>query len=393
MTIFFFEYLKMTTLAKPNAFTGPLDDIVVVDVYKEQPPSTVINRITEDAKSSIGTAAESIKDLAKGSVNDAIDSIKSALDNPKELVNDLIKGDFEKILGGSIPTKEEALSMLKGIAGDALGSIGNLETLKQDFLTDVLSSVGFKSNAKELAAGLLGVPGSVDPIKSLLGVNPKFKVIYDGVEFVKNKGDAKSAGEIANLLSGVLGNGELAKVLNVESQFAFMNTALTKSFKLGIPGIADTMMNSATTPEEKASLALNLANGAFKNSRLDTITTIVNNVSKDRLESENPNAVKQILKGFNLVLEDGSPNGQVLNSGDFLGVLDTVKSDWSVYTRNGQPIVDLNFYLEASRDSIALLQADPVHRVNVMTALMQTGHSTNFYTLAKAAFPKAAIKG
>lgn len=376
------------TLSSTEAFTGPLDQVAVVDVYTAKPPTETINRITQTVGDAAATAKGDISKLAKDTVQSAADAVKLITD-PREIADMLKAGEFDKSILGDLPTtKEEAMAKLKGIADNAIGSITALQNLKGEFLTDVLSTLGFKDNAKELAGGLLGLPGSTDPIATAMGINPKLKIIYNTVETVKKQGDINSVSGAVNLLNGVLGNSELAKVIDTETQFAVMSQALGYANALGIPGVADTMMNKATTPEEKANLALQLAKNAFKHPALDTISTIMANVSKERLGAEMPDAHQQLLANYKIPNDGENAHATPTHTAALLGALTSIKTNWYTYRRNGVDIVDLTPYLNLSKDALEVLVLDPIHRVNVMIARQHPNPESDVLTLFKRDYPK-----
>lgn len=389
---FFFGNFIMSKIANTVAFTGPLDDVAVVDVYTAKPPTETVNRITQEVAKTAENVKTDLTSLAKETMADAVDAAK-AIVSPTNIVKQILAGEFDKSLLGNLPTsKEEALGKLTAIADSAIGNINALRNLKGNFLADVLSSVGFKDNAKELANGILGLPGSTDPITTVLGSNPKLKIIYDSVSFVKNQGDINSVTGAVSLINGVLGNSDLAKVIDTESQFALMGNAIKHAQALGIPGIADAFMEKAETPEEKATLALQLARNAFSHPALDTISTIMANISKERLEVEIPDASNQLLENYAIPNTDGNAFPTATHTTDLTDALTSIKSNWYTYRRNGVDIVDLSVYLTMSKDAQDVLKLDPIHRVNVMIAQQQLGHSTDTFALFSKHFPTVSIK-
>jgi hypothetical protein len=166
MTIFFFGNFIMSKIANTEAFTGPLDDVAVVDVYVAKPPTETINRITQEVAKTAENVKTDLTSLAKETMSEAVNAAK-AIVSPTNIVKQIIAGEFDKSLLGNLPTsKEEALGKLTAIADSAIGNINALQNLKGNFLADVLSSVGFKDNAKELANGILGWTKNAKPFCS-----------------------------------------------------------------------------------------------------------------------------------------------------------------------------------------------------------------------------------
>jgi hypothetical protein len=116
------------------------------------------------------------------------------------------------------------------------------------------------------------------------------------------------------------------------------------------------------------------------------------NISKERLEVEMPDASNQLLKNYTIPNTDGNTIPTVTHTTELTNALDSIKSNWHTYRRNGVDIVDLSVYLTMSKDAQDVLKLDPVHRVNVMIAQQHLGHSTDTFALFSKHFPKVSIK-
>lgn len=381
----------MSNISPTSFDTGPKEDAVVTDVYDKVDTSKPLNRITAEVKNTALTIQDDISSVARDAVDSVTDAFKTITD-PKEIVKAVKAGKFDKSLLNGIPTsKEEAMGILKGISDRALGSIVSLENLKGEFLTDILASIGFKNNAKELANGILGLPGSTSPIEALANTDPKLKIIFNAVETVKNTGDKESAAGIASMINAITGNSELAKVLDIESQFAVMNTVMAKSYEYNIPGLADTFMNKATTDVEKRKLAIMFGQKAFPNANFDTMNTVLNAVEKQSIPALFPKAVPQVLKGYKfLPAQQGSNHTQLMDLANaFIEMLERIDTHWYQYERNGVWITNLEVYKDASEDAVTVLSMIEIHRLNLIVAkLFQT---EDMIVATKKLLPKAAI--
>lgn len=381
----------MSNISPTSFDTGPKEDAVVTDVYDKVDTSKPLNRITAEVKNTALTIQDDISSVARDAVDSVTDAFKTITD-PKEIVKAVKAGKLDKSLLNGIPTsKEEAMGILKGISDRALGSIVSLENLKGEFLTDILASIGFKNNAKELANGILGLPGSTSPIEALANTDPKLKIIFNAVETVKNTGDKESAAGIASMINAITGNSELAKVLDIESQFAVMNTVMAKSYEYNIPGLADTFMNKATTDVEKRKLAIMFGQKAFPNANFDTMNTVLNAVEKQSIPALFPKAVPQVLKGYKfLPAQQGSNHTQLMDLANaFIEMLERIDTHWYQYERNGVWITNLEVYKDASEDAVTVLSMIDIHRLNLIVAkLFQT---EDMIVATKKLLPKAAI--
>ncbi len=349
----------------PNSFgTGPKDEAAVVDVYEKVDVSEPINRITETKPS----ALSNLTNLAKDAISTATDNLKNLTDPnfiPKEIAK-IKRG--ESILDGIPLSKEEALDALKKLATNGIGGVVSLETLKGDLLTDVLGSLGFKDNAAELAAGILGLPGSTSPIETLAGTNPTLKMLYDQAEYIRDIGDVKDASGVAALLGSLSGNTELAKAINMQDSFALINTAVSKAYKYNIPGIADKFLTAAGSPEERRGLALSLAKSAFPGAHLDTIQSILQVLDVDILKADQPMVISNLLNGYRINADD--PYSVNINNlaTELINTLTAIDVNWNKYNKDGTYILDLSIYKHVSDDARRVLSTIEEHRIGLMAS-------------------------
>jgi hypothetical protein len=354
----------LDSLAPTSFETGPKDEAAVVDVYEKVDVSEPINRITETKPS----ALSNLTNLAKDAISTATDNLKNLTDPnfiPKEIAK-IKRG--ESILDGIPLSKDEALDALKKLATNGIGGVVSLETLKGDLLTDVLGSLGFKDNAAELAAGILGLPGSTSPIEALVGTNPTLKMLYDQAEYIRDIGDVKNASGVAALLGSLSGNTELAKAINMQDSFALINTAVSKAYKYNIPGIADKFLTAAGSPEERRGLALSLAKSAFPGAHLDTIQSILQVLDVDILKADQPMVIPNLLNGYRINADD--PYSVNINNlaTELINTLTAIDVNWNKYNRNGTYILDLSIYKHASDDARRVLFTIEEHRIGLMAS-------------------------
>lgn len=354
----------LDSLAPTSFETGPKDEAAVVDVYEKVDVSEPINRITETKPS----ALSNLTNLAKDAISTATDNLKNLTDPnfiPKEIAK-IKRG--ESILDGIPLSKEEALDALKKLATNGIGGVVSLETLKGDLLTDVLGSLGFKDNAAELAAGILGLPGSTSPIETLAGTNPTLKMLYDQAEYIRDIGDVKDASGVAALLGSLSGNTELAKAINMQDSFALINTAVSKAYKYNIPGIADKFLTAAGSPEERRGLALSLAKSAFPGAHLDTIQSILQVLDVDILKADQPMVISNLLNGYRINADD--PYSVNINNlaTELINTLTAIDVNWNKYNKDGTYILDLSIYKNVSDDARRVLSTIEEHRIGLMAS-------------------------
>lgn len=380
----------MSNISPTSFVTGPKDEVAATDIYEKVDISKPINRITETIKGTAGDAVAEASEVAKGVVDSAKDSLKSLTD-PRNIVKAIKAGEIDKSLLKGLPTsKEEALGLIKGIGDKAIGNINALQNLKGEFLTDILTAVGFKENAGELAKGILGLPGSTTPINTLLNSNPKLKIIYDGAEFIRDNKDKDTATGVASMLNAITGNSELAKVIDMETQFSVINNVLQKSYEYNIPGIADAFIDGAPTNKEKAQIALNISKVAFPNANLQQIQLILNNAPPEQILAQYPTCINDLLSNYKLPIpEDGETIDLPAKYTELLAVLNSTDPNWNQVLRNGTYIDNLDPYMNCSEDARKVLSTDTMHRTLLLIA--SNYNVVDLVADAKKAYPKAAI--
>ena len=351
---------------KPTVFsTGPKDDVAVVDVYKET-EATPLNKVVDAVKSS---AAD----------------VLAAAGQTVTLTNLLEKGT-EAIIAGRFD-KDTALRELNEATGGMLSTINNLKGMKTELVEQMLRGVGFNDDVLAITKGALGMPGGTDPAAAVLDKNPKLKFIYDSVTHARQTADLDTARGVADLLNSVAGNSELAKVLDMQSQFAVLGTIVNAASAYNIPDILDTVLDRLEDDEEKTAFLLSNAEQLARNSDIYGLTKALEAAGPQQLLSRYPDIITTILENYQN--PQGVKKPTLTQTNALLSLLSGINPNWFQYRRNNNWISNLEIYQVISRAAKDTLMLSVVHRKPLLFANRYP--TVKFRPTVKKLYPFAAI--
>lgn len=351
---------------KPTVFsTGPKDEVAVVDVYKET-EATPLNKVVDAVKTS---AAD----------------VLAAAGQTVTLSNLLEKGT-EALTAGRFD-KDTALRELNEATGGLLSTINNLKSMKTDLVEQMLKGVGFNDDVLGVAKGALGLPGGKDPAAAVLDKNPKLKFVYDSVTHARQTADLDTARGVADLLNSVAGNSELAKVLDMQSQFAVLGTIVNAASAYNIPDILDTVLTRLEDEEERTAFLLAQAQQFAQNSDIYGLTKVLAKAGPHQLLSRFPDIVTTILENYQN--PQGVKKPTVTETTALLNLLNGINPHWFQYYRNGTWISNLETYQVISRAAKDTLLLSVVHRKALMFANRYP--SVKFRPTVKKYYPLVAF--
>ena len=374
--------------------SGPEDIVAVVDVYKSDTAAT-INAAKAAVTAAPGVAVTAVKDLATDALGKVSKNISESLNINNAL--DILKGSLvtgvidtksikDQLLNGVIG-KDAAINILKDVIGGPYNTMANVDALKSALVTDLLGKVGFTNNPEAIAAGLLGLPGSTDPINILLDDNPKLKIIYGASEMIRNGKDINSAQGLMALANGISGNSELAKVLNMESEFSVLGSILATATQFRIPEMVDTVLTRFRTDDEKRRFLLTMSDTALENSDLYMLGKILDANSVDLVLGKQPDAVTTLLKGYRLPDNEKVPTIGIATQ--LVDVLVRLNAHWDKYLRNGTWISNLEVFTHASLDAIRTLSLLPSFKIVIY--MKDSYPRQDLLALSRRNYPLAVI--
>lgn len=362
----------MAKVAKTTFQTGPTDKVAVADVYADVQQTTALNVLP--VKVSNG-----VMDI----VNNALGKITGAV-KPSLFGNAL-----SDVLAGKSLKKTEAFTKLTGaITGIKSGFEGDLNQLKSSVLTDVLGSVGFISNPKAIADGILGLPGG-KPLKSITLKNvPNLKVILNGVETVRNFKNPDGMASALNMLGQITGNSELGKVLDLEANFAVANGLMKTLGDRQIPGIVDALIDRfGNDKKSKAAFAKHTLPVVTKTGDLAAINAVLNNVEPAAVIAIQPLSTTDIVSNLQLPPEKFSVDVAFAQS--LVDTLTKVDPKWNEAKQGTGPAVDLTIYQKANAIASDCFMLLPAHQVAMSIAIYYNTDSA--ISMARERYPYVAL--
>lgn len=320
--------------------TGPTDSVAVADVYQNKPTAPVNNQPTNAVKDSAIAAAQALRRNT----------------NFKDLA-ELITIEDGK---ASVKPKDAADKVADVIGGPN----SPLADLTENIKDSLLKAVGF-ADENELAAAAEGSGGNVVKTKKGWQTVQGIKVIYNNVVALRNF-DPKNAGDVAKLLNGIAGNSELAKVLDLESQFAVLGSVMKKVSELGIPDAIDMILDKLADDKERRRLILENLRQFVMNSDIYTLGKAYQYVGGPGILSRVPDFINLLMTFYRLPFGTSKPTLTILNQ--VKGLMDNVQPNWHKYNRNGVLINNLEPFSYASQDALNLFALDPNFIIHVRVA-------------------------
>lgn len=375
--------------------SGPDDSVAVVDVYRANTAET-INAAKAAVSQTVGNGVTAVREIVSDEGAFGIETIKRNIaetiyiDNVVALAKETIidgKLDKNKLKEGllkNLPTKEDAINRLK----DAVGlPIADIESLKTNLVTNLLGSVGFTDNPEALAKGLLGLPGSTDPINVLLDQNPQLKVVYDGAQLIRNGKDIKDAKGFVGLANSFFGNSELARILDMEAQFGVMNNLLAKASEYKMAEVWDHVIAKLEEEEERNLFILGQLDSVLQYGDVYLLRKILDANGRDKIFGKNPKTISLLLKNYELPFE--TEVVRQVDYDDLVSLLFDLSPNWYQYNRNGVFITDLGLFSSASKQAREVLSLNATYRELFMFADFYP--SQDLVALSRRNYPRTGI--
>lgn len=321
--------------------SGPLEELLAVDVYK-----------TVDSNTKTGFISQ-IKKFG----NEAADIIKGTPDVIKDFANVL------RIENGKVNIDKASLTdRLIDIASSAKGPFKDLSAGVQD---KVFGAFGFSSETS-------------GDIRSLIG---------DSISIL-NTSDIKDARGITDILNSLTGNSKLAKLFDLEAEMALYGGILGEAIRLGIPDAIDIIATKFSDDRTMhAVLSDNLRLSATSGD-LRSVSRIVAKIGPDSAIAQVPDLIDIILMGYSFQMSDGVVD-YTAKSAELIALLVLINPQWDKYKRNGVYIVNLSPFAYASGDAIKLFLLNPAYKVQAMMAPEYS--SEHLLNIAGRFYPMAVL--
>lgn len=274
----------------PTSFgTTPDDKAVVVDVYGT-PPLQPANNVA-------------------GLVNDGALSQAQGLNN---LGNTILKGIAKNYIktGKAIDlsqfNKTAALERVKKSLGVDKAS---LATLGGKTLDAVLKGSGFyNTEIGKVVNGIANATTGNNLDKKTLGGYRDLSVTINGVKkFVKDVRDVESLSDLSKFLGKATGDDAFIKAANLTEIAGTIKGINDLAVAFEIPGVMDRLMSDLDNDDKRYVSAM-IASGTTSIKTLDTMDTLLDNLTGSELVNSNPDIVSVLLQNYSPSTEFPEPS-------------------------------------------------------------------------------------
>lgn len=399
-------------IASSTLETAPTDDLVVSDVYSAKTSEPV----NANKPSSVSAAAVDVGKALQSNVS----------------VKDLISATTVED-GKSSVSKDKAIDLFKNATGGPNSPLAALQGALQDELLDLLGietdclkknpAVARENRIRELEKAI----ADSKPEETACTIKTKkgsfsltgIKTIYSTVQAIR-RADLHSAQGVAAMLNSISGNSQLAKVLDMESQFAVLGKIMAKASEYGIPEAIDMLLAKMDNDKERRRLLIeNLKNFVYQ-SDLASINKVIDYVGAQGALARVPDFVTLLMTFYHY--PQGVSQPTVALRDQLAATLARVDPNWYTYNRqtvndptwsaqkrrcnspgalNDNTIGNLEPFTYASSDALALflLPTPAQSPFSVVTnvwyeaALISKDYlSRNILELAREDFPFAVLE-
>lgn len=366
----------LKNIAKTLFESGAKDIVKPFDPYSGNPAAKPPAPIIDKVKNVVGSAMDNVKKQS-GLLGDTIKS--------GEIVPLILSLD-----------KKSAKAIAKDRLKDAVGGLKSpIEDLKVSAISGMLSSMGIKSDY-EIANQL---PGSGNAAGREILTQHNLQVLYRGTKTIIENKDINNASDLVKVLNTITRDGELATILDLKAQFAFMDTILKNASRLGVVDAFDDIIDSIDDSKTQQLLMVeNLFSYAAQGDFL-TVEKIVDRIGAGQTLDRVPNIVTLLLQSYKLPIEfqptDNSVSPPITTQG-LVGqltiitrVLNKIDPHWYQYSRNGALIIDIGAFTTMSKDAKTVLNLKEIFRVPCAIASVYT--QQDIIGLGKMMYPISAL--
>lgn len=380
---FFFVRLAMVSKAASTTFQrGPLDNVVTGDPNKiSSNEASNLLPVSEGGLSG-GMLGKLIKKTGIGGAIDksafatAFNAASGGLLNGK--AGSLVSQVQSVVDSGALdPDKIKERWQAVG-----MNATRNLDKLSGDMLANTLKATGWVDDAT--AKNLFG-NGMKESINNVKAAAKGFKMMVDDVEtFVKDI-DFGSVTGISNLITAVTGNNEIVKVLGIQDKLAGLKLINDIANIWGVPKLADKLLGTLESEEDKKDYLLNLLPSAINSAHLENINLCIKHLGAPMIISMYPNAIGIILANYRLPPDIFTPTAT--QTSELLDVLIKLNKRWAFYNRSGAWIFDLEIFAMASDYAKQTLAIDKAYQIPAMYAMHNSIGSRPFNEVVKQYYP------
>lgn len=339
-------------IAETRFITKASSGLAAIDVYGTTPTKIAAN--AGSIKSGLGAAFKTPN--TSGQINKIVDGLTDAL---------------TKTGGKSF---EDQLKAVKAVIGNKEALIANF---KNGLVTDVLTNVGFGANAKEIAGVLVGDRDPTSLLTALGKTTPEMALVVNGIKTVMSADKLDTAQGISALLNKLSGNSELVKVFDLQPETLLLKTLLDDATKLRVPELVDAILETAADDKQRRALLIASTPKAVLHSDLDTVVKTMEFIGDVNTHRTYPDIIADILASYKAPAAralqtvenpDESSGIIAIDKEQLMSVLERLKPQWWLTTRDDVQVYNLDIFYNVSPDAVEALSQVPELTVPISMA-------------------------
>lgn len=341
----------MTKLTTPMFEGSSADEVTLIDAYAE---------VDTDVKNELVSKLPNFKDNIQGNIDKALNLGNSF--KAKELtIQDKMQQALE---AGNLANiyKDRIQNALKGDRNSIMGLADDLANRLGVSLSGIDSVMGFVNRASEI-------------IESTM-------MLYNGTQTTL-KGNADRIGILLGLLNTVSGS-KIGQITDLGAYSSFASQIIQEMQQWTEPNFLDDVFGATKDDDGnwtykydddyRFEIGRDVSKDLGEGNDLGWLDRLIEHVSPEALLADNPNFPASLLANyvFPLDIVPGTSEANKRTYEDELNkmvrILDKLKPDWFMTTRNGEPVWNLRFLSYASEDAITLFKSNELYRAAIMTA-------------------------
>lgn len=364
-----------------------------------------LNEIFAGSSNSVDLSKLAPSIMTAGSESKAavVDIYKGSLNSPQNKITSILSGamkGLEKFTGGLLNSKSlnaiqataRTYDTLKKVNWDDVGNglknqlLTGIVAQSSPIINQTLGKCGFTVETTGFIKGLAGLPGGID-LGEALKDNPKFKALYDGVEFLVKDADYSSVDGMFKVLSNLSGNSALAGLLNMQSTFALLGVITETALLFDTPKLFEKINNYFKKDDERRQYIIeNIAMAAYS-TNLAFFEYAMKHISRNNILSNHPTIMEDLLANFTFI-DEQVPSVDLANR--LIKVLNWLRPSWDKIKFGDRVISNLELFTNMSASATELLRLTDEYRDAILIA--GSYRSESLVSMLQKAYPRVPIR-
>lgn len=388
-----------TTVARTATVNGKKIQSVVSsttgsfeEVFSGSSSSVDLSKLAPSIMTAGGDSKAAVVDIYKGTLNSPQNKITSILSGAMKGLGKFTGGLLNSKTLKAIQGAARTYDTLKKVDWDEVGNglknqlLTGIVAQSSPIINQTLGKCGFTVETSGYIKGLAGLPGGVD-LGSALKNNPKFKALYDGVDYLINDADYSSVDGMFKVLTNLTGNNAIAGVLNMQSTFALLGVVTETALLFDTPKLFEKINNYFKRDDERRQYIVeNIAMAAYS-ANLAFFEYAMKHISRNNILSNHPTIMEDLLANFRFI-DEQTPSVDLANR--LIKVLNWLRPSWDVIKFGERIISNLELFTNMSASATELLRLTDKYRDAILIAGSYRNES--LVSLLQNAYPRVPIR-